>query len=650
MPTRWQSISTIDGSTGYVAQELSGYFSEFGLIKYRVQVEVEYLIALSEEKLPWLDLLDQEVQASLREIYTNFSEADARSIKKTESVTNHDVKAVEYFVKERLTGMGLGHIKEFVHLGLTSQDINNTAVPMGIRDAIENSILPSLDSLAQVLSGIGGGGSLVNDIHTLLDSIDEQKEVSISIPPSGKSWGATWGDNALHAAYPNVDWPKFFDKFLKKLGLERQQHTTQIEHYDLMMQQFKVFKRIAHMIQLFCERNMGSFKDTKKWKIIVQHLGMAQAYFEHFSLKIPISRLQRDLTDSTVSRNFGNPFAHLVIAMNELKRQLWATDESVIDGSVGETFDPLVALSPVDGRYRRRSTEPLSAYFSEEALTGIEEPVDTFVNAMKDAIIPWFQKIRNTILSKAHEYRHISMLALTHGQPATPTNLWIQMMVFVERMDALLVRMKDPTIVNVPQMLDLVDGLNTILIDFSRDIWAYIQLNYFNQKIKAGEVGSSAMPHKVNPIDFENAEWNLWVSNGLLQYLSKEFNNNFELPQAFWVQLLGTPLAHTLIALQSLEKWIGKLLVNEVAIKSDLDKNPMVIAEAIQTIMKSEGIDGAYEQLLALTRVPWGVSLDAIHAFIQWLDIQDDVKVKLLALTPHTYVGQYPALPDLPQV
>lgn len=435
------SISPIDGRYINSTKELSDYFSEYALIKYRYKVEVEYFIFLAEKKFFKLKSSDAE---KLRQSVTDFSIADAQEIKDTEKITNHDVKAVEYFLKKKVDEIGIGQFKEWVHFGLTSQDINNTAIPLLWKDAIELEYLPAIINLqnhilqlAQQWKDIpmlarthGQPASptrLGKELMVFVERIENQIQLFSYIPFSGKFGGATGNFNAHHVAYPKFNWIKFGNEFLEeKLGIERQQFTTQIEHYDT-----------------------------------------------------------------------------------------------------------------------------LSAHF------------------------------------------------------------------------------------------DNIKRINTILIDFARDIWSYISVDYFKQKTKKGEVGSSAMPHKVNPIDFENAEGNLGIANAVLEHLSGKLpvsRLQRDLTDSTVLRNIGVPMAHTIIAIKSMEKGLGKLILNEPKLKSDLEANWAVVAEAIQTILRRENYPAPYEALKELTR---GNVIDkkAIHQFISKLKISKAVKDELKKITPHNYVG-----------
>ena len=435
------SISPIDGRYANATKELSVYFSEYALMKYRLKVEVEYFIFLSEKKFFKLDSKQKE---KLKLIADEFSEADAQWIKDTEKVTNHDVKAVEYFLKSKLEELKLEHLKEWIHFGLTSQDINNTAIPMSWKDAIELEYLPAVLNLQQHLYKLakewanvpmlarthGQAASptrLGKEIMVFVERIESQIQLFSYIPFTGKFGGATGNFNAHHVAYPKYNWLKFADELLEdKLGLQRQQYTTQIEHYDTLAAHFDAIKRI-----------------------------------------------------------------------------------------------------------------------------------------------------------------------------------------------------------------------NTILIDLSRDIWSYVSVDYFKQKTKKGEVGSSAMPHKVNPIDFENAEGNLGIANANLEHLSAKLpisRLQRDLTDSTVLRNIGVPMAHTIIAIKSIEKGLGKLILNEPKLKADLEANWAVVAEAIQTILRRENYPAPYEALKELTR---GAVIDkkAIQQFISKLKVSKVIKDELKKITPHNYTG-----------
>lgn len=443
--SRLTAVSPVDGRYRAKTEQLSEYFSEYALIRYRVNVEVEYFIALCEIPLPQLSGFDKRNYDKLRKIYRDFQLSDAQEVKEIEKETNHDVKAVEYFLKRRFDAFGVSAFKEFVHFGLTSQDVNNTAVPMSMRDAHEKVVLPMLESLVEKVEELarewadvpmlarthGQPASpthLGKEIYVFAERLNDQIEMLDDAPFSAKFGGATGNMNAHKVAYPDVNWRDFANDFVElNLGLVRQQTTTQIEHYDYM-----------------------------------------------------------------------------------------------------------------------------AAYF------------------------------------------------------------------------------------------DTMRRINTILIDFARDIWMYVSMDYFKQKIKAGEVGSSAMPHKVNPIDFENAEGNLGMANALFEHLSRKLpisRMQRDLTDSTVTRNIGVPLAHTLIAIASLTKGLGKLILNEDKLRSDLENNYAVVAEAIQTILRREQVEGAYELLKKLTRTNEKVTRQSIDAFIDELPVSDKVKAEMHAITPENYTG-----------
>ena len=439
------AISPVDGRYRHITERLSDYFSEGALIKYRLQVEVEYFIALSELNLPQLSGLDKDLFGSLRAIYKDFTFEDALKIKDIERITNHDVKAVEYFLKEKFDELGLKAYKEFIHLGLTSQDINNTALPCSLRDAWVDVLKPVLDEVIETLRekaqawkhipmlarthGQPASPTILGkEIYVFVDRLEKQTEQLSTIPFSAKFGGATGNFNAHYIAYPDIDWIAFGDHLVNNiLGLHRSKVTTQIDHYD----------------------NLAAFCDN-------------------------------------------------------LKR------------------------------------------------------------------------------------------------------------------------------------------INTILIDLNRDMWSYISMEYFKQKIKAGEVGSSTMPHKVNPIDFENSEGNLGMANAVFEHLSAKLpisRLQRDLTDSTVSRNIGVPFAHTLIALKSLLKGLDRLVLNEDTIRADLQDNWMVVAEAIQTVLRREGYPRPYEALKDLTRTHQKIERKTIADFIEKLEVSKSVKEELLQITPENYTG-----------
>jgi len=353
------AISPVDGRYRNQVQHLDDYFSEFALIKYRVLVEIEYFLFLGDRKF---FSLTQTVKKKLQQVAEEFSLQDAETIKQTESVTNHDVKAVEYFIKTKLDEANAGHLKEWVHFGLTSQDINNTAIPLSWKYAIEFEYLPSILNLNRQLKLLAGEWNEISmlarthgqpasptilgkEIMVFVERIENQVEQLIHIPFSAKFGGATGNFNAHHVAFPKKDWMKLANEFVEGiLGLQRQQYTTQIEHYDSLAAHFDVMRRINNILIDFCRDiwtyiSFDYFKQrTKKGEVgssTMPHkvnpidfenaegnLGVANALLEHFSNKLPISRLQRDLTDSTVLRNIGVPFAHITISLRSIEKGL----------------------------------------------------------------------------------------------------------------------------------------------------------------------------------------------------------------------------------------------------------------------------------------------------------------------------------------
>jgi len=439
------AISPIDGRYRVQSEILSGYFSEQALIRYRIWVEVEYFIGLCEIPLPQLISVSKDDFKKLRSVYEDLTQEEIVRVKHLESITNHDVKAVEYFLKEKFESMGFGAVKEFIHFGLTSQDINNTAIPASFRDAVEEVYIPSVDRILEKLMALsnewrdvpmlarthGQPASptrLGKEIYVFVDRLDEQLNQLEEIPCNAKFGGATGNFNAHHVAYPEIDWVEFANAFLAtRLKLIRSKFTTQIEHYDNLAASFDALKRT-----------------------------------------------------------------------------------------------------------------------------------------------------------------------------------------------------------------------NTILIDLSRDMWTYISMNYFTQKVKEGEVGSSAMPHKVNPIDFENAEGNLGIANALLEHLAAKLpvsRLQRDLTDSTVMRNIGVPFAHTIIAFNSIEKGLSKLMLNRKALDADLEQNWAVVAEAIQTILRRESYPNPYEALKGLTRGKATITKEDIHGFVNELNVNSSVKEELLRITPSNYTG-----------
>ena len=439
------AISPIDGRYRAKVADLQHWFSEYALIKYRCAVEIAYFEFLCNIPLPQLAEVDKKSLAAAKDRLIKMDERDAQRVKEIERTTNHDVKAVEYFVKDVLVECGLASHKEFVHFGLTSQDINNTAIPMALKHFCSELYLPTLRSVVADIAAMAQEWSSVpmlarthgqaasptrvgKEFQVFVERLERQLEALSLIPFTAKFGGATGNFNAHHVAYPDFDWPSLANEFLfNELGLQRQQFTTQIEHYDEMAALFDCMRRI-----------------------------------------------------------------------------------------------------------------------------------------------------------------------------------------------------------------------NVIILDMCRDIWSYVSMDYFTQRTVAGEVGSSAMPHKVNPIDFENAEGNLGLANALFEHLSNKLpisRLQRDLTDSTVTRNIGVPMAHTLIALASVKKGFGKLLLNKQVIAADLEENWAVVSEAIQTILRRDGIEQPYEQLKALTRGKGKITGKDIGEFIDSLDISDGQKAELKGIRPDNYTG-----------
>ncbi len=360
--TSLTAVSPIDGRYRNKTAVLSDYFSEYALIRYRVRVEIEYFIALCEQQLPQLKGINKDVYDDLRQIYIRFSQEDAEKIKSIESVTNHDVKAVEYFIKEKFDELSLEQYKEFIHFGLTSQDINNTSVPMSIKEALDNVYYPMLDEVITLLSKYADEWAKIpmlakthgqpasptrlgKEVKVFVYRLQKQLELLKATPISGKFGGATGNFNAHRLAYPQKDWKAFAGTFLKeKLGIEREEWTTQISNYDNLAALFDALKRI-NTILIDLDRDFWQYISMEYFKQKIKagevgssamphkvnpidfensegNLGIANAIFDHLSVKLPVSRLQRDLTDSTVLRNVGVPLAHTLIAFQSTLKGL----------------------------------------------------------------------------------------------------------------------------------------------------------------------------------------------------------------------------------------------------------------------------------------------------------------------------------------
>lgn len=439
------NISPVDGRYGSKTEALQGYFSEYALIKYRVEVELKYFIALSEIPLPGLESFSEEHRNTILSWLDTFDVEQASKIKEIERTTNHDVKAVEYWIKSKFDEQGWQDWKEYIHFGLTSQDINNTAIPLMLQGAMTNEVVPMMESLIKQLEDLASEWAAIpmlarthgqpasptklgKELQVFVYRLNRQLLTIKDTTISGKFGGATGNLNAHKVTFPNIDWINFSNQFLvDKLGIERQTWTTQIENYDEMAALFQAISRF-----------------------------------------------------------------------------------------------------------------------------------------------------------------------------------------------------------------------NTILIDLARDMWQYISTDYFKQKIIAGEVGSSAMPHKVNPIDYENAEGNLGYANALFNFLASKLpisRLQRDLTDSTVTRNIGVPIAHTVIALQSLQKGLNKIVLNPTAIEKDLANNWAVVAEAIQNILRREKYPNPYETLKALTRTGGAITEETIKSFIQELNVSEEIKEEMLKISPFTYTG-----------
>ncbi len=419
------AISPIDGRYRKVTEELALYFSEYGLMKYRVQIEIEYFIALSDFNLPQLSKVSNEQKSILRKIYSDFSMTDALKIKDTEKITNHDVKAVEYFVKEKLQSFGLEKQLEFVHFGLTSQDINNTSIPLSLKDATNNILKKELNlivaklkqqakswenvsMLARTHGQPASPTRLGKEIYVFVDRLEKQIEQLNSIVYSAKFGGATGNFNAHYAAYPNINWMNFANDFVNKnLGLVRSEFTTQIEHYDNLAAYCDVCKRINTIFIDLCrdiwtyisleyfkqklkEGEVGSSAMPHKVNPIdfenaEGNSGMAIALFEHLAAKLPVSRLQRDLTDSTVLRNMGVPLAHMLISIKSILKGLdkLILNENVINADLDKNW--AVCAEAIQTILRREAyPKPYEALkeLTRTNTTVTKDSLHTFINTL----------------------------------------------------------------------------------------------------------------------------------------------------------------------------------------------------------------------------------------------------------------------------
>ncbi|XP_050376331.1 uncharacterized protein LOC126793756 [Argentina anserina] len=922
------ALSPLDGRYWGKVKELGPYLSEYGLMYYRVLVEIKWLLKLSQiPQVIEVPSFSEEAQSYLQGIIDGFNIKDAREIKKIEMTTNHDVKAVEYFLKQRsCSNPEIAKVLEFYHFACTSEDINNIAHALMLTESVSKVMLPVMDDLIRAICDMAkeyasipmlsrthgqtaSPTTLGKEMAVFAVRLSTQRQEVSQVAIMGKLAGAVGNYNAHMVAYPNIDWPLVAEEFVTSLGVTFNPYITQIESHDYMAQLFHAFTRFNNILVDFdCDIwryiSLGYFKQTTKAGEIGSstmphkvnpidfensegNLGMASGVFSFLSEKLSKSRLQRDLTDSTILRNMGVGLGHSLLAykgtlrgisklqVNEarlsedlnrswevlaepiqtvmrrydvpepyeklkaLTRGRTVTAESIkefirdlelpeepksilsnltphsyvgsaiilakmVDMAVGATikdtnipaekmkmmfnsfpceleFSNLLALSPLDGRYwgKVRDLAPyMSEYgliyfrvvveikwllwlsqipevievtsFAESAQSFLQEIINGFsisdalkikdiekvtnhdvkaveyflkqrckshpeiakvleffhfactsedINnlahalmlkgAMNNVIFPTIGKLIQALCTMAKEYSHIPMLSRTHGQPASPTTLGKEMAIFAVRLSREWKEMSRVDImgklagavgnynahevaypdVNWPQvnkefvrslglsynsyvtqiephdyMAELFHAMfrfNNILTDFDRDIWDYISLGYFKQTTRAGEIGSSTMPHKVNPIDFENSEGNLGVANGSL------LQQSMKLPVSRWqrdltdstvLRNMGLGLGHSLLAYKSTLQGISKLHVNEACIFEDLDQCWEVLAEPIQTVMRRYGVPEPYEKLKELTRGK-AVTKESIREFTKGLELPDEGKSILLRLTPHSYVG-----------
>ncbi|MGL4908802.1 MAG: adenylosuccinate lyase [Bacteroidales bacterium] len=416
MQTQFSSIlaiSPVDGRYSKTTEELSNYFSEFALIRYRVQIEVEYFIALCQIPLPQLADIDRSNFTKMRSIYQNFDINNAIQVKEFERITNHDVKAVEYFLKEQFEALGLGKWIEFIHFGLTSQDVNNTATPLSLKNAIENIITPKYHELVSTLKDLSNQWTNVpmlafthgqaasptrlgKEFFVFVERLEKQMTLLQAIPYSAKFGGATGNFNAHKVSYPTINWIDFANQFVNEtLGLNRSQTTTQIEHYDNLAAMFDTIKRLNNILIDLCRDlwtyvSMGYFRQKIKagevgssamphkvnpidFENAEGNLGIANALFEHLSAKLPISRLQRDLTDSTVLRNIGVPMGHTLIAYTSILKGLnkLLINEHAIANDLEKNW--AVVAEGIQTILRRESYP--KPYEALKALTRTNEPI-----------------------------------------------------------------------------------------------------------------------------------------------------------------------------------------------------------------------------------------------------------------------------------
>jgi len=445
------AVTPIDGRYRGKIEELADYFSEFALIKYRVKVEIEYFISLCHIPMPLLKDIREDTFESLRKIYTDFSLEDAQKVKDIEKVTNHDVKAVEYFIKEKIETLDLGKAKEFIHFGLTSQDINNTAIPLSLKDCIEEVYMPNIKEIVTHLTNLSNRWSeipmlarthgqaasptiLGKEIYIYVKRLNCQLRQLKAITYSAKFGGATGNFNAHFVAYPEINWMKFADTFVEKtLGLKRTQFTTQIEHYDNLASLFDCLKRINTILIDF-SRDVWQYiaMNYFKQKIVANEVGssamphkvnpidfenaegnfgMANAIFEHLSAKLPISRLQRDLTDSTVLRNIGVPIAHTLISMKSLMKGMnkLVLNAAVLKGDLEDNW--AVVAEAIQTVLRREQYS--NPYEKLKELTRknekmTEESIHEFINTLDVS-----DEIKEELLLiSPHNYTGIDMMVI----------------------------------------------------------------------------------------------------------------------------------------------------------------------------------------------------------------------------------------------
>ena len=574
----------------------------------------------------------------IRNLY-NVTDEDVTALKDIEfrgwegiKATNHDVKAVEYFIKKKLEKTSLADMLEWTHFALTSEDTNSIAYGLMLSDALGKVIIPKIEELIDRMDDFGSFGKRTKE------RLERQLHHLESTPVMVKLNGATGNYNAHSIAFPEVNlegWLKFTSDFVsgfnedRKIPLRHNPVTTQIEPHDNYAEIFDTIKRVNTILTGFSQHMEHAYSRDPETK---RHFRDAQECFdtanglnEFFSSKLPISRLQRDLSDSTVERNFGVALSYSVMGYS-----------SILDKHLDENMR-------ITGNVVRQESEFLRDYAISPEVVNNKGRLSY---KLEEIVIPKIEELRNGIGEFADKHAATSIPGRTHGQFALPTTFGKEFHVFRARINRQLSQLKFQLngsdgeadyADGAAEALDNLSRINTVLIDFNQDVWRYISDDWLKQKAVAGEVGSSTMPQKVNPINFENSEGNAGMSNAFLKAASTSLML-WGRAEPLVIATIDEGLSHALIAYDAALKGLSKISVNGQKVGEVLDGHWEVLAEPMQIILKKAGVKGAYELLKDFTRGK-EVTLESISEFTLGLDVDRNVKWRLAQLTPQNYTG-----------